>query len=170
MALGNSKALRPQEPEPTINITSMMDMFTIIVFFLLFSYASKPDEFAVDKNVDLPESSSSFDYSNSVKLFLSDVHIKIEEDIVAQMKGGKVVGLNPDKPERSSLYQKLKQYKEKQISDAKLVAMETGQEPKSDFHVLFFCDRNLTFKTMNSIIKVAAAAGYPNFQLAVMEK
>jgi len=170
MALGNSKAMRPQEPEPTINITSMMDMFTIIVFFLLFSYASKPDEFAVDKNVELPESNSVFDYSNSVKLFLSDVSIKIEEDTVAQMKNGKVVGLDPAKPERSSLYQSLKQFKEKQISDAKLAALETGEKPKDDFHVLFFCDRNLSFKTMNSIIKVAAAAGYPNFQLAVMER
>ena len=170
MALGNSKAMRPQEPEPTINITSMMDMFTIIVFFLLFSYAAKPDEFSVDKNVELPESNSVYDYSNSVKLFLSDVSIKIEEDIVAQMKNGKVVGLDPANPERSSLYQKLKSFKEKQLNDAKLVALETGEKAKDDFHVLFFCDRNLPFKTMNSIIKVAAAAGYPNFQLAVMER
>ena len=162
--------MRPKEPEPSINITSMMDMFTIIVFFLLFSYSSRPDEISVSKDVELPQSSSVYDYTNSVKLFLSESTIKIEENVVAMMENGKVRGLNPEKPQSSALYQKLKEHKSKQILEAKQVAESKGEEPKSDFHVLFFCDRSLSFKTMNSIIKVAAAAGYPNFQLAVLEK
>ncbi len=169
MALGNSMAMRPKAEEPSINITSMMDMFTIIVFFLLFSYSAKPDEITLGKHVSLPESNITFDYTNSVKLFLSNTSIKIEEDVVANIRNGKVMDLNPDKPEKSLLYQKLKLHKEKQTNDAKLVAEAKGEEAKTDFHVLFFCDRKLSFKTMNSIIKVAAAAGYPNFQLAVLE-
>ncbi len=169
MALGNSMAMRPKAEEPSINITSMMDMFTIIVFFLLFSYSAKPDEISLGKDVELAESNITFDYTNSVKLFLSNSSIKIEEDVVANIFNGKVVGLNAEKPEQSMLFQKLKQHKEKQISDAKIVATQTGETEKTEFHVLFFCDRNLSFKTMNSIIKVAAAAGYPNFQLAVLE-
>mgnify|MGYP000195970173 CR=1 FL=1 len=170
MALGNALAMRPKSEEPSINITSMMDMFTIILFFLLSSYGSKPVEFTVDKDVELPKSTATFDYSNSIKLFLSDSSIKIEEDLIARLKNGKVVGLNVDKPESSGLYIKLKQYYEKQLAEATRVAQETGEEAKTDFHVLFFCDRHLSFKTMNSIIKVAAMAGYPNFQLAVLEK
>lgn len=169
MALGNVRAMRPQEAEPTINITSMMDMFTIIVFFLLFSYAAKPDEFSVGKDVQLPPSNSVYDYTNSIKLFLSEETIKVEEDIVAIIENGKIRGLNPESPESSILFQKLKMHREQQIKDAKLLAEAKGEEPKTDFHVLFFCDRSLPFKTMNAIIKVAAAAGYPNFQLAVLE-
>jgi len=170
MALGNALANRPKQQDANLNITSMMDMFTIIVFFLLFSYAEKPDEIDVDKNVNLPESSSQFNYMNSVKLFLSENQVKLEEEPVATISGGNVVGLNVEKPESSNLYIKLKEYKEKQLADAKLEAQQKGEEPKTDFHVLFFCDRKLSFKTMNSIIKVAGMAGYPNFQLAVLEQ
>ncbi len=170
MALGNSRASRPQSEEASLNITSMMDMFTIIVFFLLFSYAEKPDEFEVDKNVDLPASSSVFSYENSVKLFLSEKQVKLEDDIVAQMQNGRVVGLDSKNPQSSALYLKLKEHKEKQLAQAKEKALKTGEPEKTDFHVLFFCDRGLPFKTMNSIIKVAGMAGYPNFQLAVLEQ
>ena len=170
MALGNALANRPKQQDANLNITSMMDMFTIIVFFLLFSYAEKPDEFDVDKNVQLPESSSQFSYKNSVKLFLSENQVKLEKEPVATISQGKVVGLDVNNPQSSNLYIQLKKYKEKQLADAKLEATEKGEEPKTDFHVLFFCDRQLSFKTMNSIIKVAGMAGYPNFQLAVLEQ
>lgn len=170
MALGNALANRPKQQDANLNITSMMDMFTIIVFFLLFSYAEKPDEIDVDKNVKLPESSSQFNYKNSVKLFLSESQVKLEEQVVATIVNGSVVGLDSKNPKTSNLYVQLKQYKEKQVADAKREAQEKGEEEKTDFHVLFFCDRKLSFKTMNSIIKVAGMAGYPNFQLAVLEQ
>lgn len=170
MALGNALALRPKSEEPSINITSMMDMFTIIVFFLLFSYSAKPQEITLDKGLDLPASSTSFDYSNSVKLFLSDSQIKIEDQVIASMINGTVVGLNEKSPKQSSLYTRLAAHKKKQVADNKIKAAGDPSKLKTDFHVLFFCDRNLPFKTMNSIMKVAAMAGYPNFQLAVLEK
>ncbi len=170
MALGNALANRPKQQDATLNITSMMDMFTIIVFFLLFSYAEKPDEIDVDKNVNLPESSSQFNYVNSVKLFLSENQVKLEDQVVAAIANGKVVGLDPDNAKASNLYAALAKHKEKQVNEANLQAQENGEEAKTDFHVLFFCDRKLSFKTMNSIIKVAAEAGYPNFQLAVLEQ
>jgi len=170
MALGNALANRPKADEPTINITSMMDMFTIILFFLLSSYGSKPVEFNVDKNMDLPESSATFDYSNSVKLFLSDSSIKVEEEQVASLKNGRVIELDMNKPKSSYLYLKLKSFHDKQIAEAKTDSSKNNGESKDDFHVLFFCDRNLPYKTMSNIMKIAALAGYPNFQLAVLEK
>ncbi len=170
MALGNALANRPKAEEPKVNITSMMDMFTIILFFLLSSYGSKPVEFNVDKDMELPESSASFDYTNSVKLFLSKSSIKVEEELVASFKDGQSMQLDMSQPKTSYLYLKLKSFHDKQVAEAKLTASQTGEKEKDDFHVLFFCDRNLPYKTMNNIMKVAALAGYPNFQLAVLER
>ncbi len=170
MALGNALENRPKSEEPNINITSMMDMFTIILFFLLSSYGSSPVEFDLDKGMELPESSATFDYTNSVKLFLSNATIKVEKELVAQLRGGKVMDLDMNNPKSSYLYLKLKAFHEKQVENAKIEAVKEGEDAKDDFHVLFFCDRNLPYKTMNNIMKVAALAGYPNFQLAVLEK
>ena len=39
MALGQALKGRKSFTPPALQITSMMDMFTIIVFFLLFSYS-----------------------------------------------------------------------------------------------------------------------------------
>ena len=169
MALGNALSNRPKQQDASLNITSMMDMFTIIVFFLLFSYAEKPDEFDVDKDVALPASTSEFNYKNSVKLFISPQKVKLEDEVLATINNGRIVGVDLKSPESSNLFIKLKQYKEKQLAEAKAEAAASGEAEKTDFHVLLFCDRGLPFKTMNNIIKVAGMAGYPNFQLAVME-
>lgn len=169
MSLGNAANRRPKQKDASLNITSMMDMFTIIVFFLLFSYAERPDEFDVDKDVALPSSSSEFNYKNSIKLFISPQKIKLEDEVLATINNGRIVGVDIKNPVSSNLYLKLKQYKDKQMADAKAQASESGKEEVTEFHVLLFCDRGLSFKTMNSIIKVAGMAGYPNFQLAVME-
>jgi hypothetical protein len=41
-----------------------------------------------------------------------------------------------------------------------------GEDPR---HVLFLCDKQHSFKSINTVIKTAALAGYPNFQFAVLE-
>ncbi len=63
------------------------------------------------------------------------------------------------------LFDKLKKYRE--VAD-KLKATVPDEERRE--HILFMCDKTLSFKTINSIVKTAGRAGYPNFQFAVVEK
>jgi biopolymer transport protein ExbD len=159
-------------------ITSMMDMFTIILIFLLFSFSNNPEKMQLDKDVDLPKSSAETDYQETIKLILTKTTLKLEDEVLAQIVNGEIEGINPEDPRESFLYQRLQELrtaeKEKasQIEGAQIAetddASEEQKKPKNQ--ILFLCDKSHSFKTINSIMKAAGYAGYPNFQFAVMQE
>ena len=170
MALGKTRKYAKEFETPKLQITSMMDMFTIILIFLLFSFSPKPETLHVSKNLSLPESDSPQDYQENIKLVLSQTDLQLEGDVIAQVKDGKIVGLNPHKLKESGLYRQLALYREKANTAQKPENQQTGEGENPKEHILFLCDKHLPFKTINTIIKTAAMAGYPNFQFAVLKK
>ena len=165
---------------PKLQITAMMDMFTIIVFFLLFSFSDKPQEIELDADLALPSSIAQRSVENTVKLFLSQNKLKIDETVIAELKDGKIVGFNIDKPEESELYKILKEQfllKKSKVDPQQGATLDTkesdginSETKKEQPHLLFFCDRDISFKTINQITMTAAMAGFPNFQFAVLEE
>ncbi|MGA1870644.1 MAG: ExbD/TolR family protein [bacterium] len=161
MALGKLRKRR-QFVAPKLQITSMMDMFTIILIFLLFSFSNRPESIQFNKDLKLPESEAKMDYKDNIKLILSRSTLQLENKVVAEIKEGKIIGLNPRKLKQSNLYRELKAYR-KQAD-----ASNTDKESKEA--ILFLCDKRLPFKTINNIVKTAAMAGFPNFQFGVLKK
>lgn len=162
MALGKMRRERQGFVPPKLQITSMMDMFTIILIFLLFSFSDNPETISIDKDVQLPKSTAKMDYSDNIRITLSQQSVKIGDEVVASIENGRVVGIDADKPEESLLFKKLKKLEERTPTEK----VKTGNSR----HILFFCDRRLSFKTINGIIKTAGSAGYPNFQFAVLKQ
>jgi len=158
---GTKRAARSFNP-PKLNITSMMDMFTIILIFLLFSFSSKPEITGLEKNMELPQSTAKTDLQETIKLILSRSTLKMEDEVIAEISKGTIVGLDPENLKSSELFQGLAQRAASKT--------EHGTEPAEPAPILLLCDRRLPFKTINQITKTAALAGYPNFQFAVLKK
>lgn len=171
--MGLAQLHKPEFVPPKLQITAMMDMFTIIVFFLLFSYSEKPNEIDLDKDINLPESVAQIDHKNAVKLVLTQSYLKIDDQAIARIADNQIMEFDPENPEKSVLYLKLKAYRAQKMAEQAqaLASAGEGSHPAQDseLHLLFFCDRELPFKTINQVVKTAAMAGYPNFQLAVLE-
>jgi len=177
MSLGNTLQGRKKFIPPAIQITSMMDMFTIIVFFLLFSYSENPDEFDLSASLELPTSTSSVNYDHALSLFLTESSIKLEEQTIGSIDGENVRNLNPEdlsKSELTKAFLAKKQTLEAQLTEqVETELAEAGVDSAldpSDPHILLFCDRDVPFKVINQVIKSAGSAGFTNFQLAVMEQ
>ena len=162
MALGKKKSHTGKFTAPKLQITAMMDMFTIVLIFLLFSFSDKPETMNLDRELDLPRSTAKMDYNDTIKMVLSRENLKLNDMVVAQLENGKVAGLNPDRPKESDLYRELSAFR---------TALDTSEEEeKKGKHILFFCDRQIPFKTINSVMKTAGMAGFPDFQFAVLKK
>jgi biopolymer transport protein ExbD len=162
---------------PAIQITSMMDMFTIIVFFLLFSYSDRPDEFDVSKDIELPMSTSLVNYEHALELYLSEGNIKLEDKVIGVIDGQNVRGLDPENVAGSELAEAFTAKKKslEALPENLSVAAANDQSDvevldPSDPHILLFCDRDVPFRVINQVIKAAGSAGFTNFQLAVMEQ
>ena len=139
----------------------MMDMFTIILIFLLFSFSSESELAGLDKDMQLPQSTSKTDFQDTIKLVLSQSTLKMGDEVVAQIENNVVVGLDPENLKSSGLYIRLAHRSE--------TLNEKNTGPEEPRPILLLCDRRLPFKTINQITKTAALAGFPNFQFAVLE-
>lgn len=135
----------------------MMDMFTIILIFLLFSFSNNPEQMDLEKDITLPQSSSKLDYKDSIRLVLTKNELKLDGKVVATLENEKVEGLE-------TLYEELKKYRD--IADE--LKKNDADEEKAQ-HILFLCDKEHSFTVVNAIVKTAGRAGYPNFQFAVVE-
>jgi len=162
MAFGKSRRRTQRFIPPRLQITSMMDMFTIILIFLLFSFSDKPETIMLDKDLKLPVSNAKLDYNDNIKLVLSQNSLQLGDEVIARLENGNIVGLNRGKLKDSKLYKELKAYKKSE--------KENDSESSKNESILFLCDRRLSFKTVNSIVKTAGMAGYPNFQFGVLKK
>ncbi|MEW5803839.1 MAG: biopolymer transporter ExbD [bacterium] len=186
MALGNRRKNARGFDVPKLQITSMMDMFTIILIFLLTCYSDKPEVVHLEKDLRLPESVAQSDYQENIKLVLSRSNLWLEGEIVATVQDGEIVGLDPEKLNNSRLYQKLVAYRERADKGNLARPDKPGRpdkpdkpdkldnqdkpEKKAQEHIIFLCDKNIPFHTINLVTKTAAMAGSPNFQFAVLKK
>jgi len=162
VALSRRKKTKSKFRPPGLMLTSMMDMFTIILIFLIFSFSENPEKLELAKDLELPRSTSQAEYSKTVKLILSKNELRLNDELIATMENGSLQGVSDDDPEASALFQRLKTYRTDQKT-------ESGEQPSEAPHVLFLCDKTHSFKTINRVIKTAGLAGYPNFQFAVLE-
>lgn len=166
MALGKRNKQKKKFKPPALMLTSMMDMFTIILIFLLFSFSSNPEKLNLTNDLELPKSSSQADYSKAVKLILSQKQLLLDDEVILTLEGNELPGMSDEDPESSALFKKLKAYREKAKAESEATAEgETAEAP----HILFMCDKSHNFTTINRVIKTAGLAGYPNFQFAVLE-
>ncbi len=165
MAVRSVQRRKRKFDPPKLMLTSMMDMFTIILIFLLCSFSDEPDRMKDMKSLALPESSSTLNLEDSIKIVLSTEALTFNDELIATVAGGKIDGLDPERLDKSSLFKRLKAVvPEENEADG-------GPEVKdaSPRHIFFLCDRKHSFKTINCIMKTAGLAGYPNFQFAVLE-
>lgn len=154
---------------PKLMLTAMMDMFTIILIFLLFSFSDNPVNVKLDKDLELPHSNAEQGYQKTIRLVLSKKELRLNDEVMATVLDHQLVGLFPGDLKSSVLFRKLRTTLESQRdaqAHGSLGADDAGQAP----HLLFLCDKTHSFKTINSVIKTAALAGYPNFQFAVLEE
>ncbi len=164
MALRRRRRTRQKFIPPKLMLTSMMDMFTIILIFLLFSFSENPETLKLDKDLDLPRSSAEAGYNKAIKIILSQKELRVDDEVMAEVRNRKIVGFSSDDQDlkTSALYQRLKTSRDEFVPGE-------GEDQKTP-HVLFMCDKSYSFKTINQVIKTAGMAGYPNFQFAVLEE
>lgn len=164
---------RNRRPEkfipPKLMLTAMMDMFTIILIFLLFSFSDSPENIKLDNDLALPHSTAEQGYQKTIKLVLSKKELRLNDEVLATVLDRQITGLLPGDLKSSVLFHKLRATLELQ-TDVQVHGPPETNDSRQAPHLLFICDKSHSFKTINSIIKTAALAGYPNFQFAVLEE
>ena len=141
-----------------LNLTSLMDVFTILVFFLLF-HASGSEVLEAPKQIKLPDSVIETKPRETVVIMVSP------ETVLVQ---GKAVMSTPELLDAeikmvAAITERLKQIEQNIIG----ISTRTVVESKE---VTILADKTIPFHVLKKIMSTCTGSGYGRISLAVIQK
>jgi biopolymer transport protein ExbD len=141
-----------------MNLTSLMDVFTILVFFLLVNSGSV-EVVEAPKDVKLPESVVESKPRETVVISISAEEVLVQGQLVAYVEDI----INDKASVTAPINARLAELKESVIGiNTKTVA--ASQE------VTILADRSVPFTVVKTVMSTCTAEGYENVSLAVIQK
>ncbi len=141
-----------------MNLTSLMDVFTILVFFLLVNSGSV-EVLDTPKEVSLPESRVESKPRETVVIFISPTEVLVQGQLVAMVDeiiADKASALDP-------IAARLAELKESVIGTSTRI-VSTSQE------VTILADKSVPFIVIKTIMSTCTGEGFENVSLAVIQK
>jgi biopolymer transport protein ExbD len=151
-----------------IQITSMVDMFVILLVFLLKTYSTSPVNITPKDGLRLPESSSLADPIDVVKLVVSRDGVFVEDKKVMDLQQGKLA-LNAADPNDASFLRPLFDELDARAKHAKDIS-KVNDSFEFDGKVLMQADRDLAYDVLQKVMYTSMMAGYADVKLAVAGK
>ena len=143
----------------SLNMVSLMDIFTILVFFLLVS-SSTVQDLPNAKTIKLPESVAEQLPKETVVVLVNDKEILVQ--------GRKVADVAQVEASKDNLIAPLKAELELQ-SGRRLVATGPGGKPLPR-EVTIMGDKRIPYRLLKKIMYTCTKANYTNISLAVLRK
>ncbi|MEZ4321401.1 MAG: biopolymer transporter ExbD [Myxococcota bacterium] len=167
--------MRRQTEDGALSITSMMDMMTIILVFLLKSYSTDDVSVAPSKDLQVPVSTAEKAPKLAVNVVVSQREIVVDGEEVltldrVQNDQGLEVTAVPAEEKRGQLISALYDRLLEKAETAKDLAMRTGSE-EFEFkgEILLQCDKRLPFSVIREVMFTAGQAQFGNFRFIVIK-
>ena len=141
-----------------MNLTSLMDVFTILVFFLLVNSGSV-ELVEAPKNVKLPESRIETKPRETVVIFVSQEDVLVQGELVARVDDI----LRGEAGTTDLITLRLAELKENIVGPS-MMAVADSQE------VTILADKSVPFAVIKRIMSTCTGEGYENVSLAVIQK
>ncbi len=138
--------LAEQSEEMSLQITSMADIFTIILVFLLKSYSAGVSTLVPEQGTVLPEGRPISSIQDTLKMEI--------------LKSGVLVNGNPVGPSKG-------QYEE--VYQALMRERSKKALPDGDSKLLLLADQHTPYASLKGVMNSAARAGFVDLQLVVAQ-
>ena len=146
---------RSRKKSPGMSLTSLMDVFTILVFFLLTNSAAN-EALEAPKVITLPASVVETKPKETVVILVTPENILIQ---------GVVVANTPEVIQSRSIV--IKGIKDELLLQrSKILDTETSDVPE----VNVLADRSIPFSLLKKVMSSCTSAGYGKISLAVIQK
>ncbi|MEO0604901.1 MAG: biopolymer transporter ExbD [Myxococcota bacterium] len=146
---------RRRKPVMTLQLTSLLDMFTIILVFLLESFQAEDEDFTLHAGLSLPESTARSAFKPAVNIALSEDAIFVEGTEVHALNAGAAddggVGYLEDVAVAIEAAWKTRR------------ASQEGEE----FVASIQADEGIPYETVDLVMRSAADRGCYRFRLVV---
>lgn len=141
-----------------MNLTSLMDVFTILVFFLLVNSAST-EVLETPKQIKLPDSVVEEKPRETVVIFVSPNEVTVQGEAVVRVADI----LATDGQNIGPIGERLAELRENIIGFSTKNVAETQE-------VTILADRSVPFSVVKKIMSTCTSEGYERISLAVLQK
>ena len=149
-----SRYLRKKKP-PGLMLTSLLDMFTIILIFLIVSFEAEDQDFRLDPDISLPDSAARSVFMPAVSVNINPGRLVVEGETVVPLDDGRFTA---------------EHYQSGQIEE--LVTVLTQHFERGDFDepiVMIQADREMDYQTLYLVMRSSSLAGFSRYRLAIMK-
>ena len=149
-----------------IQVTSMVDMFVILLVFLLKSYSTSPVQISPSDKLTLPVSTAMKDPVDVLKLIVSKDGVFVDDKKVVDFKDGQVNVADVDQSDTQfirALYTAL----DEQAKKSRNIASQ-NETIEFDGKVIMQADRTLPYELLRKVMYTSMMAGYSDVKIAVM--
>ena len=164
---GKKGGLVRETKEAVLNISSLMDILTILLLFLILSFGSQESDIIPPKDFSLPDSKSDAQVRLAVQVQLGISQIMVEDKVVTQFKknqtfrksdlnGKTIKGLLKELQKQKALIDSGRSNRNKEEDEKEVVYLQAAKETRFDL--------------LNMVLKTAAEAGFTKFRLAVHKR
>jgi biopolymer transport protein ExbD len=148
-----------------LNITAMMDMMTIILVFLLKSYAASAISITQSEEVKPPISSARAVPKDTVAVTITPRDILVGDRVVVQLVNGQVPAAMLD----GRLVKPLDQVFRREVEKLKLIASRNPAAPFSH-ELSVIGDRRIPYDLLLTVLYTAGQAELENYRFVVLQK
>jgi biopolymer transport protein ExbD len=150
----------------SLNITSMMDMFTILLVFLLKQYSAEGSILTNADNLVLPNSMSK-EKPKEVNLQCAVTHdmVLVDNKPIVPTEDVKKIPFDDPDPEVAKLKEELQSYYAQEQEMVRLGALN-----EVEGKIVIQVDKNVEFDVVYKIMNTCGKVGYNNMNFAVMER
>lgn len=141
-----------------LNLVSLMDIFTILVFFLLVN-SSEVEVLPNAKDVQLPESIAEEKAEETVVILVSESEILVQ--------GTPVVTIEEVMAQKENVIEPLKAALQSQNDR---VLRKTAEEDIAQRQVTIMGDRDISYSLLKRVMRTCSDADYGRISLAVLQK
>ena len=143
---------------PGLNMVPLMDVFTILVFYLLVN-SSSSDVMEPPKSINLPTSFVDSKPRETVSVIVTEDNILVQGEYV--ISTADVVSTT--EPEILAIMQRLVELRKRVIGISEKTVTDSGE-------VTVLADKTIPFEILNKVMSSCTHAGYEKISLAVMQK
>lgn len=130
--------------EASLTVTSMMDMFTILLIYLLYFFDPSNDP---SQDLQLPNSTAQEAVEEQTALLLNPE---------AVMLGSRKIAAGDSPEDLRAIYEALQEQHDKVGSEANLLVVK--------------CDKRILYERLDRVLREAARAGYTDFRFVVLNE
>ena len=149
---------RSRKKTPGLNLTSLMDVFTILVFFLLAN-SSSSEVLATPKLIELPTSVVEAKPRETVVIMVSPETVLVQGEVVIRTPE-LLTSTNASIP---AITERLSQL------ERNIIGISTKEIVESK-EITVLADKTIPFRVLKKIMLTCTASGYGKISLAVIRK